>query len=169
MRRFYFLLPLLLWSGMAWAADVWTYFGDPAGAFTVAVPAKPQAQTAQLPGPNGKTLTQASYIVERSDGALVVVVIDFSPVPDNGHMLNDAANNIKQTAASGLSDSPIALDGLTGHVIRFKDKDGNQYEDRMFYVGRKIYQIMTVEAPNVAPASHAVGQRFLTSLHFTKH
>ena len=53
--------------------------------------------------------------------------------------------------------------------FRFKDKDGNQFEDRMFYAGRKIYQVMTVEASGIDAASHAVGQRFLASMHFIKH
>ncbi|HXE17088.1 MAG TPA: hypothetical protein VN632_07655 [Stellaceae bacterium] len=169
MRRVLLLMPLLLWAGAATAADVWTYFADPAGAFTIAVPATPVTQTAQLPGPNGKKLTQASYIVERSNGALVVVVIDLTPLPDNPRALDDAVGNVKGAAASGLSDTPIAQDGLKGHDIRFKDKDGNQFEDRMFYAGRKIYQVMTVEASGIDAASHAVGQRFLASMHFIKH
>lgn len=169
MRRFLLLMPLLLWSGVAFAAGAWTYFGDPAGAFTIAVPATPVSQTAQLPGPDGKKLTQSSYIVERSNGALLVMVIDLTPLPENPRALDDAAGNVRGSAAAGLSDTPIVQDGLHGHNIRFKDKDGNQFEDRMFYVGKKIYQVMTVEAPGIDAASHAVGQRFLTSLHFTKH
>ncbi len=166
MRYSFLMVPLLLWTAAATAADRWTYFADPAGAFTVAVPADPVEGHSTSPGADGKPIDMTSYAIERGDGALAVVISDLSRVTDNGHLLEDGVANIKASAAGGFSDASIKVDGHPGHDVHFTDKNGVKFEDRMFLLGTKLYQMMAVLAPGNTAEDAATAKRFLESIHF---
>jgi hypothetical protein len=168
MRHSYLMLPLLLWCSAAIAADHWTYFADPAGAFTIAVPAEPVEGHTTSPGADGKPIDMHSFAIERGDGALAVVISDLSRVTDNGHLLEDGVASIKASAASGFSDTPIKVDGHAGHVVHFTDQNGVKFENHMFLFGMKLYQVIAVMPPGTKAEELAADQRFLGSIHFLK-
>jgi hypothetical protein len=95
-------------------------------------------------------------------------ISDFSGVGDTSQILENSAGNIKN-GASGFSDAPISLDGKAGHDIHFSNKDGLVIENRLFFVDKKLYQVMTVQAPGNDPGTAADAQRFLGSFHFLSH
>jgi hypothetical protein len=168
MRHCYWILPFLLCvgAGTALAADNWTYFADPDGALTLAVPAPPVAGHDSTPGADGKSIPLATYIVEREQGALLLLVSDLSQVADTSHMAQDGVANLKKTAVSGFSDLPIAVDGHSGRDVRLINQGGLKFEDRMFVIGKKMYQVVTVLAADASTDSVAVAQRFAGSIHF---
>lgn len=169
MRHFYLMLPLLLLSsGAAWAADAWTYFADAGGALTLQVPATPVAGQDSSPGPDGKPIPMATYIVERKQGALALLVSDLSQIPDTSHSLTDGVTNLKNSAASGFSSTPLTIDGNAGYDVHLVNNAGLKIEDRIFLVGKNMYQIMTVLAPDADADSVATAQRFAGSIHFLK-
>lgn len=168
MRHWYLMVLLLLVCGTAMAADRWTYFADPAGAFTIAVPDAPVEGHSTSPGADGKPIDMTSYAIERGDGALAVVISDLSRVTDNGHLLEDGVASIKASAAGGFSDAPIKVDGHAGHEVHFADKNGVKFEDRMFLFGTKLYQLMAVLPPGSNAEDAATAQRFLGSIRFLK-
>lgn len=165
MRRFYWVLPLLLLSMAASAATRWTVFRDPAGAFTIAVPAKPTVKHSAVAGSDGKPTHVVQYLISRGSEAFVVIVGDFTRFPTTDRVLAAAVAGVRGNAVRDLSDKTISVDGRPGHDIAFVDKDGQRIEDRIFFVGKKLYQVMAV-APQAAPTAEA--RRFESSFHFTK-
>lgn len=166
MRRFSWIFAFLLCAGTARAADNWTYFADPDGALTLAVPATPVVGHDSTPGADGKPIPIATYLIEREQGALLLTISDLSGVADTSHMAQNGVDNLKKAASSGFSDVPITIDGHGGHNIHMTNQAGLKFEDRLFVVGKRMYQIMTVLTPGAKPDAVATAQRFAGSIHF---
>ncbi len=166
MRYCYLILALLLWCSASSAADRWAYFVDPAGAFTVAVPAEPVAGHETSRDANGRSIQLTTYVIQRRNSVLGVIITDLSQFADDGHLLEDGVAKFRASAASGFSDMRITVDGHAGHEIHYTDQRGVKFEDRLFLVNRNLYQVMVELRPGADANSFAVAHHFIGSVHF---
>jgi len=169
MRRFLIALPLILFAAGAFADTGWLAFRDPDGAFTVDLPATPTVTRDSVKGDNGQPVPMLEYSVDRGSNGMFVIVSDLSTfsLGDGGTVINNAANGIKKLGVSVLSDTTANLDGQVGRELQVVDKDGNHISDRIFFVDKRLYQIMYVLGPTADTAGGADVRRFDGSFHFT--
>jgi hypothetical protein len=168
MRHFPIAFALILFATGAFADANWFAFRDPDGVFTVDVPSTPAVSRSSVTADNGQSVPMLQYAIDRGADGMFVIVSDLSafPLGDSGTVIDNAVNGIKRLGVSVPSDTGVTLDGQAGREVQVVDKDGNRIEDRIFYVGRKLYQVMHVLGPTAAAASEADARRFDDSFHF---
>ncbi len=167
MRRFGLVLSfLLLFSAGAWAADAWSTFHDPAGLFTVDLPAKPAVDNPSVPGSDGKPVQSVEYTVDLGNSAMLVMIGDFTRFADTSAVLDAAVKGAGKRAAKDLAENPVTIDGRIGTEVTFADSDGNRFDDLVFLVDKRLYQVMSVLTSDASPTAVAGVGRFKTSFHF---
>ncbi len=154
----------------AFASDGWFTFTPPWGGFSMSVPATPKIATETVKVADGGNIGTAEYTVDRRTLVLLAMVSDFNRYPKAipSKVIDGAARGAKASAVAVLSDAPANRDGLAGREIRTVDKDGNLTDDNIFFVGHRLYQFMTVLAPNPSAATIADAKRFAGGFHFIK-
>jgi hypothetical protein len=163
------VLALVLLSSAAMADSQWLAFRDPAGTFTADLPGTPTVAHDSVKGSDGQPIAMLEYTIDHGDSAMVVIVSDLTRFPnaDSGKVIDGAVSGAKSTASQVLSDTITTLDGQAGRDVSMVDKDGNQIEDRIFFVGLRLYQVMSVVPKSPTPAQVADTQRFESTFHFT--
>jgi hypothetical protein len=159
------LLPLLLWSAAASAGTQWLAFRDPAGVFTADLPGTPTVSHDTVNGGDGRPVDMLEYTIDRGPGAMVVIVSDMTRFPNavSGTVIDGAVGGVKGMGVQTLSETISQLDGQAGIV----DKDGNRIDDRIFFVGLRLYQVMTVVPTAPTPDETDDAQHFMNAFHFT--
>jgi hypothetical protein len=147
------------------AADSWTPFHDPKGAFTVEFPGTPAANHSSQPASDGSSVEETGYSLNTGTSTLMVLDSDFSRYKvDPIAAVENAATAAKNTAEQTQMEAVTHLDGQNGRALVVVDKNGNRMTDRIFFVGGHLYQVVAL-----APASlpQADSDRFVNSFHFT--
>jgi hypothetical protein len=151
----------------ALAADAWTPFKDPKGAFMVEFPGAPAANHTAQAASNGATVEQTGYSMSSGNSTLMVLDSDFSRFKvDPVAAVENAASAAKNTAASTEMEATNHLDGQNGRALVVIDKNGNRMTDRIFFVGGHLYQVVAL-APASLPQQDS--DRFVNSFHFASH
>jgi hypothetical protein len=169
MRFAIVLLPFLLWSAAASADTQWLAFRDPAGVFSTDMPGTPTVAHDSVKGGDGQPVDMLEYTIDRGASAMVVIVSDMTRFTNavSGTVIDGAVGGVKGMGVQTLSDTISQLDGQAGREIVIVDKDGNRIDDRIFFVGLRLYQVMTV-VPTVPTAEQTDdAQHFMNAFHFT--
>ena len=171
MRVLLAALPLLVLATLPASASSWMAFRDPAGAFSVDMPATPTVGHDSVPNKvDGTTVDMLEYSVDRGTSAMVIIISDMTRYPnaDSGKVIDGAVGGAKGTAAQVLSDTISTVDGQVGREVLMIDKDNNHIDDRIFFVNHKLYQVMYVlpTSPSAAETSDAL--RYSSSFHFRR-
>ncbi|MGD0866448.1 MAG: hypothetical protein ABSA49_12920 [Rhizomicrobium sp.] len=155
-------------SDGAIAADVWFPFKDPDSAFSVDVPGTPTVSTDDTTkAPDGTVIPIITYEVSGAPD-IAIVVSDFTKGQyDAGKVIDGCVSAIKAEGVTQVLDRLSVLDGQVGHEVAVVDKDGNNIDDRVYFVGGHLYQVMAMVAKDATADQTAQGQRFLASFHFT--
>jgi hypothetical protein len=169
MRRILTVLPFLVLTTAASAAG-WLAFSDPAGQFTVDLPGTPTVGHDSVTNSDNTQVDMLEYTIDRGDNALVVIISDLTRYPnaDASKVIDGAVGGAKGSAVTTLSDTIASVDGQVGREVLLIDKDGNHIDDRIFFVGGKLYQVMYVLPSAPTPAETADARRYAASFHFTQ-
>jgi hypothetical protein len=170
MRRLLAVLPLILLATQASATPHWITFHDPDGAFRVSMPETPKPGTDSVDNTDGNKVGMLEYTIDHGSNAMIVIVSDLTRYPnaDRDQVIEGAVGGASKSGTV-QSDDPMILDGQHGREVKIVDKDGNNIDDRIFFVGGKLYQVMYVTPANATPAVTADMKRYTNSFHFTKH
>ncbi len=166
MRKFSFLFLVLSLALPASALETWTTFQDETASFTIEVPAAPKVEHFKTKMDDGRELPTSTYTIDRGEVAMMVMVGDLLGIQkDPVQILDDTVGGVAEgkTLVSKVDDS---LDGYVGRHAKVLDKDGNLYNDRVFLVDGKLYQLLTIEFSAASPEKRAEVERVLKSLHF---
>ncbi len=168
MRKFSYLLLVLSLALPAQALETWTTFKDKAAVFSIEVPVAPKVEhyKTKMEDGSGRELPTSTYTVDRGEVAMMVMVGDLLDIDkDHALILDDTVAGVAadKTLISKVNDT---LDGHVGRHVKISDKDGNLYNDRIFLIDGKLYQLLTVEYPTASPEKRAEVERFIKSLRF---
>jgi hypothetical protein len=64
---------------------------------------------------------------------------------------------VRDGASAGktlLTDAVIQLNGVPGRAFSYRDSDGDNFDERAFFWGRRLYQILIVTAKNYTASDH---------------
>lgn len=168
MRKFALLLLVLGLALPAQALETWVTFQDEAAVFSFEAPAAPKIENykTKMEDGSGRELPTSTYTVDRGQVAMMMMVgdlLDIEKAPEK--ILDDTADGVAESreVLSRVNDS---LDGHVGRHVKLVDKDGNRFNDRIFFIDGKLYQLLTVEFPSASAEQRAEVERFLKSLHF---
>jgi hypothetical protein len=155
-------------SGGASAEDEWISFKDPKGEFTVELPAKPSIRNTTANADDGTAYPVIEYTFELSQVALSVGVGEFpADERDPAGVIDACISGIKSHADTIEYDQPSVLDGHAGHEIIISNRNGVRFDDRVYYVDGRLYQVSTVTSKSTPGAQKVEGEIFLGSFHFT--
>jgi hypothetical protein len=160
----------------AFAADApapvpnnWSEFRDPTGVFSVQFPQPPVIKTDSTRTSGGVDIPIVEYQIDRGSAAMIVMIGDFSTQSvDPQAAVNGAVHGV-QTGRTLLTDQADVLDGQTGRFVTLSDTDGNHFTDRIFFIGSKLYQAITVVPKEPLPGQVETVTQFTQSLHFLAH
>ena len=152
----------------AFAGDPWVAFRDPASVFTVDLPGTPTVATDSSKAGDGSDIPILSYVIDRDASAMMVMIGDFTKQDvDPGKAIDAGVAALQADGRTLQSNVLDQLDGEVGRSVVLTDKDGDSYSDRIFFVKKKLYQVMTVTPANASDEQKADAARFSASFHFT--
>jgi hypothetical protein len=109
------------------AANSWSQFRDPDGAFTVDFPAPPTVKTL-----NDPTEPVVECVFDGGTVSMLIIVGDFTGKNINESKAVDAAVNGMSRNHKLQSSKIDQLDGQRGRYVIFKDADGTELSGRIF-------------------------------------
>jgi len=152
----------------AFAGDAWVTFRDPASGFTVDLPGTPTVATDSTKASDGSDVPILSYVIDRNTSAMIVMIGDFTKQDVDPGKAIDAGVVALQTDGRTLQSNVLdQLDGEVGRSVVLTDKDGDSYSDRIFFVKKKLYQVLTVVPAHASDEQKAEVAHFSMSFHFT--
>ena len=151
-------------------ANNWSELRDPAGVFLIQVPQPATIKNESTAGQNGANIPVVEYTIDRGPSALIVMVGDFSGLNvDPSQAAAGAVRGVQTGNRKLLTDVIDSLDGQSGRFVTLTDTDANQFTDRIFFVGGRLYQVITVVPKNPQPDDLATATQFSRSFHFLAH
>jgi len=169
MRRVLTILSILAFSTGAWAAT-WTTLTDPDGAFRVDMPSTPKISHDSITNTDNTKVDMLEYTIDRGDNAMIVIVSDLTRYPNaDPERVIDGAVGGASKSGTKTSDNVAILDGQSGRDIVIVDSSGNHINDRIFFVGGKLYQVMSVMPGKASAEVQSDIRRYNQSFHFTQH
>ncbi len=166
MRKFSFLLLALSLALPAYALETWITFQDEAASFSVEMPEAPKVVHSKSKIEDGSEIPTSTYAVDHGEVAMMVMVADSGKIDkDTAQILDDTVGGVAEgkTLISKVND---VVDGHVGRHAKISDKDGNLYNDRVFYFDGKLYQFLSIEFLAASPEKRAEVERFIKSVHF---
>jgi hypothetical protein len=130
-------------------------FSSAAGRFNILMPGTPEAGVNPEPltdDPQGRSINMYSFTlsVQNDNVAYLVSYNDYPP-----DVANDAPDAVMQRVRDGassgktlLTDTAIQQRGVAGRAFTYRDSDGNNFDEREFFVNHRLYQLLVVTAPN---------------------
>jgi hypothetical protein len=150
------------------ADDVWKTYRDEAGTFSVQMPGMPKLTTTSSKTDDGREILINTYALGRGSSAFIVMIGDYTAYNlDGRNVIKGAIGALGEVGKKVQSNRPDSIDGHDGREVSFIDGTGPRYTDRLFFVNKRLYQVMTVLAPNADPAQQSNAARFNASFHFT--
>jgi hypothetical protein len=152
----------------AFAGDSWVAFRDPDTAFTVDLPGTPTVKSDSTKAGDGSDIPILSYVIDRGTAAMLVMIGDFTKQDvDPGKAIDAGVAALQADGRTLQSNVLDQLDGEVGRSVMLTDTEGDNYSDRVFFVRKKLYQVMTVIPANASDEQKADAARFSASFHFT--
>ncbi|HEY1631342.1 MAG TPA: hypothetical protein VGF56_08500 [Rhizomicrobium sp.] len=169
MRRVLGVLSLIAFATGASGAS-WTTLNDPDGTFTVNMPSTPKVSHDSITNTDNTPVDMLEYTVDRGDNAMIVIVSDLTRYPnaDASKVIDGAVGGASKSGTKTV-DRIVILDGQSGRDITIVDKSGNHINDRIFFVGGKLYQVMYVVPEKPTADVNSDVRRYSQSFHFTHY
>jgi hypothetical protein len=141
-----------------------------AGKFSAAFPGKPKEQEVTAAGATGQSVT-----LEAKGGAYTVTYVDLPDAaadalktPEAIELVLGATRDAAVTQMKGkvIDDDKIKLDGNVGRDFKVELPEKKMMRNRMFIVGKRLYQVMVVGSKEFVEAD--ASEKFLKTFKLTK-
>ncbi|HTQ14194.1 MAG TPA: hypothetical protein VMH86_09990 [Rhizomicrobium sp.] len=148
----------------------WVTFKDPDAMFTVSLPRPPRATADSVTNTDGKQIAIRAYKVDRGDNMMLVIVSDFARYTDAvpSKVVAGAVAGL-QKSATLVSQTSDRIGRERGQHVSLTDKSGNTIDDRIFFVGGRLYQVMYVTQARPSSGLRSEMRRYTRSFRFTRH
>lgn len=150
------------------AQDAWKTYRDEASTFTAQMPSIPTLTTTSSKTADGREIIILTYTLSRGSSAFIIMIGDYSAYNVDGrNIIKGAIGGMWEAGKKIESNTPDSVDGQDGRKVSFVDGTGPHYTDRLFFVNKRLYQVMTALAPNADFVQREDAARFNASFHFT--
>jgi len=131
------------------------------GRFSILLPGAPQTAVNPEPlsnDPAGRSINMYSFTVTtQSDNVAYLVSYNDYPSDVATDSPDAVIQRVRDGASAGktlLTDAVIQLNGVPGRAFSYRDSDGDNFDERAFFWGRRLYQILIVTAKNYTASDH---------------
>jgi hypothetical protein len=156
------------------AQSVWQPFASPQGDFTVLMPGEPSATPAATTTVGSLLVSIEGFVVQRYDNTVQYLVtrIDFpedlnTEGIDPNQFLAAMQNQIvQQTNGQVLQERTVMVDNYPGRELKLQTTDRDRVyilTNRLYWVGRKLYQISVTVPQDLEPSLAGSSAGFLDS------
>ena len=141
----------------------WVTFRDPDGIFKANFPRAPKVSDASYEL-NGEMIPTNLYGIDDGQVGLMIFIGDYTRSLQT-LTINDAVRKMVTNGRTLKAYTVIHVDGHEGRYATLVEK-GNQFDDEIFVVDRRVYQVITGHLPKPSAAQLAEVARFHQSFHF---
>ncbi len=144
-------------------------FRDPDGVFTAEFPRAPDVRNSQTKLADGTLVPLTTYVIDDGAVAMVVMVGDFTQLPDANVSDLDSVAQAASASFSSKTFTTIDRDRQPGRDVTGVNPSGLQISDQVFALNRRLYQVITGCPSNPSAAQIAEVAAFKASFHFLPH